>query len=99
MKKAQQGPSLMDRSVMLWRGKLTAAVMETMKEAVMAARTEAAMIAATSCSPTVVQERSIPQFLELPMFNGGKNGEEGSPLNQEERIGRMTMKAGFILVR
>ena len=27
------------------------------------------------------------QFLELPMFNGGKNGEEGSPLNQEERIG------------
>jgi predicted transport protein len=26
-------------------------------------------------------------FLELPMFNGGKNGKEGSPLNQEERIG------------
>ena len=30
-----------------------------------------------------------PQFLELPMFNGGKNGEEGSPLNQEETIGTM----------
>lgn len=26
-------------------------------------------------------------FLELPMFNGGKSGEEGSPLEQEERIG------------
>jgi hypothetical protein len=26
-------------------------------------------------------------FLELPMFNGGKNGNEGSPFDQEERIG------------
>jgi hypothetical protein len=26
-------------------------------------------------------------FLELPMFNGGKNGAKGSPLEQEDRIG------------
>ena len=27
------------------------------------------------------------QFLELPMFNGGKNGKNGSPLEQRGRIG------------
>jgi hypothetical protein len=40
-------------------------------------------------SPTVrgwiAEEYSA--FLELPMFNGGKNGVEGSPLEQENRIG------------
>jgi len=31
--------------------------------------------------------REYSLFLELPMFNGGKNGKEGSPYDQEERIG------------
>ena len=56
----------MDRSVVLWRGKVTAAVTETMKEAVMAARTEAAMIAVTSRSLTVAQEMSTPNFWSFP---------------------------------
>ena len=51
---------------MLWRGKVMAAVTEATKEAVMTAQTEAAMIAVPSCSPTVVQERTIPNFWSFP---------------------------------
>jgi hypothetical protein len=35
----------------------------------------------------IFDSNEYSSFLELPMFNGGKNGETGSPLDKEGRIG------------
>jgi hypothetical protein len=35
----------------------------------------------------IFDSNEYSSFLELPMFNGGKNGEAGSPLDKEGRIG------------